>query len=1188
MNNKFYIQSRPSKSPTYSQCLALESRMVFDGAIAATVVDVQSTVSDYSAADSLSVATTVPDIPPATDFAPEKAPQTVDFAPTPVSDNNQLNVPVPENPLNPIDTVAADTNPQHATTLTVIDPRADNATLLTSNPPANTQIFVLDINRDGFQQIAEQLQSRQDVAQLDIIPWTKNSQQWLGSKPLSATLETSVTSSLMAWNDGLANDAKLIFHGQNDLGAGWDNYVSSLTGAQTKWTDVTDLTPAVNSLPTPSTVYFIDSAVKNSVDIVSGLDANAEIVYLNANTDGLTQIADYLAGRSGIDNIQIISHGSDATLQLGNEILTNENLASHAEQLATIGHALTANGDILFYGCDLAKSTDGSKFVDTFAYLTQADVAASTDLTGAASKGGNWTLEYSAGTIEASILAASHYQDVLAMQKFNVAGLPLVFNAPQLVGKGNGLTKGDVVVFRNVVTVGAQAIDAVVTFVDNTPGITVTNFDTANGPIGANSRNDSWFELITNLTTPNTVNAALTIKFQFILGGSYDNILGTGTDVLLQNLVVNSYDVDSNQYQEFTGFSSYTLASDDPGTVANEAAQLAVSTQGNFTRFTDSSLTGNDAATPAPGTAANDPNLILFNRARVVVNYNEINTFQIQTGSSKPGDAYYYLDFSNGFNLTNPSTIYTVPDAVDDFKVGVPGNPVVIDVLFNDNKDPTKPSTNPIDPRTVSIIGSNTPGGPYTAPGEGTWSVNPLTGAITFTPQPGFLGDPTPIQYTVKDTNGILSDIATVTIDYPPVAVDDTVPGIPGVPTIVKVVNNDSDPDNNLDPKTVKIVGTTNPGDPLVILGQGTWTVNPNTGDITFTPIPGFTGIPAPIQYTVKDTSNLESNPATVTITLNKLPVANPDTNNASVGGAPVTGDVISNESTLGDIPTQVTSASQGAKPITIGVPFSTAGGGILILNADGSYIYTPPKNVSAIGLTELFNYTITDINGDISSSILTINLGPTGDSGSSILLSNPSLSFSDDRSIFFAPNPLATVTLTDPRVYIPIPDGILSLTGSLRNQVVLELKHFSFDIPSGAFRHTNPNAQLEFEATRPDGTALPEWLIFNPKLLRFSGTPPRGAHNQEVMVTARDSFGNEVEAIFYVYVNKERVRTGYKSLSIDPKLLGLSKKVLEKHHKEKPVVSHSKSGLSERIQSEGKSARLQESRAILDSLKSN
>jgi len=56
-----------------------------------------------------------------------------------------------------------------------------------------------------------------------------------------------------------------------------------------------------------------------------------------------------------------------------------------------------------------------------------------------------------------------------------------------------------------------------------------------------------------------------------------------------------------------------------------------------------------------------------------------------------------------------------------------------------------------------------------TVPGEGNWTVDLVTGDITFTPEVGFVVDPTPITYTVKDSVGQVSNVATETIDYPQV-----------------------------------------------------------------------------------------------------------------------------------------------------------------------------------------------------------------------------------------------------------------------------------------------------------------------------------------------------------------------------------------------------------------------------------
>jgi CshA-type fibril repeat protein len=1179
MNKSFYIQSSFKKSMSYSQCLALESRMVFDGAGVVTAVDVQQTISDQPSANPVSVASIQPSEPVAS-FLPESIPQTIDYFPNVDVANNQAQFFVAPDVSNSIDTsVVMGTNTGQATTIFIVDPRTEEAALLSLNPPVNAQVIILDPARDGFLQVTEQLQNRHDVTELHIIPWTKDNQQWLGSQSVSATLEPIVSNNLIAWDNALVDNAKLVFHGQNSMDASWLAHVGAITSTQTSWL----LDSKTDSLSSgqAKTVIFIDSAVQDVADIISSIDASTEIVYLDATKDGLTQIADYLDARTGIDSVQIISHANKGTLQLGNEILTNTNLADHTAQLATIGHSLTLNGDILLYGCDLAKSTEGSQFVDSFSYLTQADVAASADITGAASKGGNWTLEYTTGTIEASVLAASHYQDILALPTFNVAGGSLVFGVPVLKS-GSGLNAGSIILFDNVISFGTQKIDAVVTIVDVASGATVSALDSLPTPPGlglGNPINPNWFELDTVSATVGGVptKAAVTIKFDFILNGTYNPAIGDGTDVLLQNVIVNSYDIDNTQFQEFGGFSSYSLST---------PTDLTVKTGNGFTGFADSTGTNN--------TGINLPtNLTLLNQARVTATYNEINTFQIKVGSGNPQTAFFYLDFGQTYGAITPSVTVHAPIAVNDTGIGSTGNSVSIDVttngVTNTGRDSDPDLTSPLDPATVKIVAPTAADGSKVVPGQGTWTVvlDPATGRdfIKFTPFIGFTGNPTPISYTVKDTGGLESNAATVTITYPPIVRPDTATGITGSPVTLSVLGNDGDTGVILNPASVKIVGTAVAGAPLDVPNEGTWTVNTDTGEITFTPLSTFTGNPTPIQYTVKDTGGLESVvPTTVTVIMDSLPLANPDRNTASVGGSAVTGDLINNDQP-GTIPTSVTSASQGTNPIIIGSAFTTVAGGVLLLKADGSYSYIPPSNVTSSSLTEIFNYTITDSKGNTSSSILTIVVAPTT-SGSLIQLSNPTTFFSNDRSIFFVAKPLETVTVKPSNfgLYIPSANDIISLTGSLRDQVVLELQHFSFDIPSGSFRHTNPNAQLEFEATRPDGSALPNWLQFNPKLLRFSGVPPKGAYNQEVMVTARDSYGNEVHAIFYVHVNKERARPDHKSLSVDLKLMGLSNKVLEKNtHKEKTVA---KPALSERMNKIGKMGKLQESRALLDSLK--
>src|SRR5690606_23380144 len=160
------------------------------------------------------------------------------------------------------------------------------------------------------------------------------------------------------------------------------------------------VTPPAASSDQRQEIVFVDSKVQDYQQLVSEIKPGTEVVVLDGTRDGLEQIAEYLKGREGIDAIHILSHGTEAQLQLGSLALDRSNLASHANSLAAIGESLSDDGDILLYGCNIGQSDAGQNFIERLAQLTQADVAASTDATGSAAVGGNWMLEAATGRIE--------------------------------------------------------------------------------------------------------------------------------------------------------------------------------------------------------------------------------------------------------------------------------------------------------------------------------------------------------------------------------------------------------------------------------------------------------------------------------------------------------------------------------------------------------------------------------------------------------------------------------------------------------------------------------------------------------------------------------------------------------------------------------------------------------------------
>lgn len=128
-------------------------------------------------------------------------------------------------------------------------------------------------------------------------------------------------------------------------------------------------------------VVFVDNGVKDYQQLVAAIKPGTEVVVLDGSKDGLQQIADYLDGRSGIDAIHIISHGSEGQVLLGTSVLDMGSVQQRADDLAAIGDSLKADGDILIYGCDVAKGS-GQTLIQQIASLTAADVAASSDATG--------------------------------------------------------------------------------------------------------------------------------------------------------------------------------------------------------------------------------------------------------------------------------------------------------------------------------------------------------------------------------------------------------------------------------------------------------------------------------------------------------------------------------------------------------------------------------------------------------------------------------------------------------------------------------------------------------------------------------------------------------------------------------------------------------------------------------------
>ena len=226
-------------------------------------------------------------------------------------------------------------------------------------------------------------------------------------------------------------------------------------------------------------IAFVDGSVANVQGIIASIDPSVEIVMLDSSRDGVEQIAAVLAGRSDIDAIHIVSHGSEGRLNLGNAVLNAASMQGrHLDELTAIGAALSADADVLIYGCDFTAGASGLEAAMILGGITGADIAASTDATGHANLGGDWDLESKFGTIDARSIDAPEWNGLLA--PLNISTI----NPPTVTGTG---AVGTTAVWTDAGTIGSTHIDV---------RATVTSLTTLGGlPFFGTLGDDPYFQL---------------------------------------------------------------------------------------------------------------------------------------------------------------------------------------------------------------------------------------------------------------------------------------------------------------------------------------------------------------------------------------------------------------------------------------------------------------------------------------------------------------------------------------------------------------------------------------------------------------------------------------------------------------------------------------------------------------------
>jgi len=360
---------------------------------------------------------------------------------------------------------------------------------------------------------------------------------------------------------------------------------------------------------------------------------------------------------------------------------------------------------------------------------------------------------------------------------------------------------------------------------------------------------------------------------------------------------------------------------------------------------------------PGPGVLGNDSDpdgdpltaIKVTDPANGVVMLNSNGSFTYTPTAAYAGNDSFTYKANDGLLDSNVATVLLI----------VTPKPIAVDDNYRGNKNA------PLIVSVPGVLGNDTDtyGNPLTAirvtnPIHGTLTAFSSNGSFTYSPTVNYVGLDS---FTYKVNNGLSDSLpATVGIKVngAPVAVLDgyrfnmnTVLIVPSPG--VGVLGNDTDP--NGDTLTAVLV---TPPNPL----RGTLVLNPD-GSFTYTPVAGYVGLDS-FTYKAYD-GLLYSNIVTVTIKVNGPPVAVNDSyrvNNGTTLIVPARG-VLTND------------RDPNSDPFTaVLVIAPVRHTGTFILNADGSFTYTPV--VGYVG-TDSFTYKAND--GLLDSTVVTVTIKVNG-----------------------------------------------------------------------------------------------------------------------------------------------------------------------------------------------------------------
>ncbi|WP_108945281.1 retention module-containing protein [Shewanella halifaxensis] len=223
-------------------------------------------------------------------------------------------------------------------------------------------------------------------------------------------------------------------------------------------------------------------------------------------------------------------------------------------------------------------------------------------------------------------------------------------------------------------------------------------------------------------------------------------------------------------------------------------------------------------------------------------------------------------------------------------------------------------------------------------------------GSYTFTPNADWNGTVPVISYTTNTGETATLTLEVTAIDDPSIVVNDSQTIAEDQVTTGNVLANDSDIDSDLSVTSFEVNGETYAAGTTVVLDGGSLVINAD-GSYTFTPNADWNGTVPVISYT---TNTGESATLTLEVTAVDDPSVVANDSQTIAEDQVATGNVLANDSDI-DSDLSVTSFEVNGETYAAGTTVALDGGS-LVINADGSYTFTP--NADWNGTVPVISYT--------------------------------------------------------------------------------------------------------------------------------------------------------------------------------------------------------------------------------------